>query len=253
MTTIYSWNVNGLRSALQKGFMTWMDATQPDILCLQESRVLPGELTPEVLQPVGYHSHWNPAQKKGYSGTAVYSKEAPQNVETLGIPEFDDEGRLQVIHFKDFVVLNGYWPNSQAERARLPYKLEFVKAVTKLSNKLVKAGKNVVLCGDFNIAHEPLDLARPKDNENTAGYYIEEREAMTALLKAGYVDTFRAAHPSQQTFSWWSFRSQARTRNIGWRIDYHCVNKAFLPRVQRAWIATDVLGSDHCPVAIEIE
>lgn len=253
MTTIYSWNVNGLRSALQKGFMNWMDATQPDILCLQESRVLPEELTPAVLQPEGYHSHWNPAKKKGYSGTAVYSKEAPQRVVNFDIPEFDDEGRLQVIHFEDFVVLNGYWPNSQAQRARLPYKLKFCQAVTTLSNALVKSGRNVVLCGDFNIAHEPIDLARPKENENTAGYYKEEREAMTAFLKEGYVDTFRDAHPSQQQFSWWSFRSQARARNVGWRIDYHCVNKAFLPRVNRAWIASDVLGSDHCPVAIEID
>ncbi len=253
MTTVISWNVNGLRAALKNGFMEWFGATRPDILCLQESRVLPEELDGEVLGAFGYHSHWNPAQKKGYSGTAVFSKEKPLSLGTLGIPEFDDEGRLQVIEYPEFTVLNGYWPNSQSERARLPYKLAWCDAVTQFANGLVKKKKNVVLCGDFNIAHTEIDLARPKDNENNAGYYIEEREAMAKFLGNGYVDTFRHLNPEKVQYSWWSYRTNARPRNIGWRIDYHCVNKSLSPRVKAAWICDDVKGSDHCPVGVEIE
>lgn len=252
MTTILSWNVNGLRAALKNGFMEWFGATRPDVLCIQESRVLPEELDMEVLNAFGYHSHWNPAQKKGYSGTAVFSKAKPLSLGTLGIPEFDDEGRLQVIEYPEFAVLNGYWPNSQSERARLPYKLAWCEAVTQFANGLVKKKKNVVLCGDFNIAHTEIDLARPKDNENNAGYYIEERDAMAKFLGNGYVDTFRHLNPEKVQYSWWSYRTNARARNIGWRIDYHCVNKSFAPRVKAAWICDDVKGSDHCPVGVEI-
>lgn len=252
MTSILSWNVNGLRAAAKNGFLDFLNTTQPDILCLQETRVLPGEVEEGLRAPAGYQTFWNPAKKKGYSGTGLYTKIAPESVETMGIPEFDDEGRLQVIHFKEFTILNGYWPNSQAERARLPYKLAFCDAVTALANGLVERGRGVVLCGDFNIAHEPIDLARPKDNQNTAGYYIEEREAMARFLAAGYVDTFRHLCPEAGHYSWWSYRAKARERNVGWRIDYHCVNKGFLPRVQRAYIRADVFGSDHCPVGLEI-
>ncbi|MBW7865325.1 MAG: exodeoxyribonuclease III [Candidatus Hydrogenedentes bacterium] len=252
MTTILSWNVNGLRAALKNGFMEWFGGARPDVLCIQESRVLPEELDMEVLGAFGYHSYWNPAQKKGYSGTAVFSKEAPLSLGTMGVPEFDDEGRLQVIEYPEFTVLNGYWPNSQSERARLPYKLAWCDAVTQFANGLVKKNKNVVLCGDFNIAHTEIDLARPKDNENNAGYYIEEREAMAKFLGNGYVDTFRHLNPEKIQYSWWSYRTNARARNIGWRIDYHCVNKSFAPRVKAAWICDDVKGSDHCPVGVEI-
>lgn len=249
---ILSWNVNGLRAVLKSGFLDWLKAERPDVLCLQESRVHPGELDAAALEPFGYKTYWNPAQKKGYSGTATYVLEQPGNVATLGLDEFDNEGRLQAIEFPDFVILNGYWPNSQPERARLDYKLRYVDAVAKHANKLVKQGKNVILCGDFNIAHEPIDLARPKDNENSPGYYIEEREAMAKFLKQGYVDTFRAACPEPGHYSWWSYRSGARARNVGWRIDYHVVNSAFAPRIKRAWILNNVLGSDHCPVGIEL-
>lgn len=252
---ILSWNVNGMRSVLKSGFREWFAEAQPDILCLQETRALPEDLDDADRAPKGYLSLWNPAEKKGYSGTGTFikAKYEPLSVTTLGIQEFDSEGRLQAIEFKDFTVLNGYWPNSQDKRARLPYKLAFVDAVTKLANKLVKKGKNVVLCGDFNIAHTPIDLARPKDNENTAGYYIEEREAMAGFLQHGYADTFRHFCPEPGHYSWWSYRTNARARDIGWRIDYHCVNQDFLPRVKKAWIAKNVLGSDHCPVGIEVK
>ncbi|MBI3119498.1 MAG: exodeoxyribonuclease III [Candidatus Hydrogenedentes bacterium] len=253
-TKILSWNVSGVRAIQKSGFFEWLDAEQPDIVCLQESRAVPEDLPEKMLQPKGYTSLWNPAKKRGYSGTAAYVKKEPLAVANLGVDEFDDEGRLQVLEYKDFTVLNGYWPNSQSQRARLPYKLEFVTALKYFARGLVEEGKNVILCGDFNIAHEAIDLARPKDNENNAGYYKEERDAMAEFLAAGFVDTFRHFHPGEAGhYSWWTFRTQARARNIGWRIDYHCVNKALIRRVKRAWIASEVMGSDHCPVGIELK
>ncbi len=253
MTKIISWNVNGLRAALKNGFLGWLEAARPDILCIQESRVLPEELDDSVKCAFGYRTHWNPAQKKGYSGTALFTLREPVSVTTLGAPEFDAEGRMQVVEFPEFTILNGYWPNSQSERARLPYKIAWCDAVTKFAAGLVKKKRNVLLCGDFNIAHREMDLARPKENENNAGYYIEEREAMGRFLDAGFADTFRSLHPDKVQYSWWSYRMAARARNIGWRIDYHCVNNGFLPRVKAAWIDDTVTGSDHCPVGVEIE
>lgn len=253
MPTILSWNVNGLRAVMKNGFTEWLNQTQPDILCLQESRVLPTDLNDEQRNPDGYHSYWNPAEKKGYAGTAVFSRIEALEVRSAGGEMAESEGRLQVLVFPEFTVLNGYWPNSQDERKRLDFKLKFVGNLTRLANKLVKDGHNLLICGDYNIAHTEIDLARPKQNENSAGYYIEEREAMTRFLKHGYVDTFRHFCREPGHYSWWSYRGGARARNVGWRLDYHCVNEAFLPRVKRAWIMPDVMGSDHCPVGVEIE
>lgn len=255
MLKILSWNVNGIRAVVKNGFLDWIQEEQPDILCLQESRALPTDVGPEVLEPEGYVSFWNPAQKKGYAGTATYVKKGlePKKTSTLGIERFDEEGRLQVLEFDGFTILNGYWPNSQAKRARIDYKVDWCENVTKFANKLAKKGHNLILCGDFNIAHHPIDLARPKDNENNAGYYIEEREAMTKFVGNGYVDTFRHLHQEAVKYSWWSYRTKARERNIGWRIDYHCVNEGFMDRVKKAYILGDVMGSDHCPVGIDIK
>ena len=253
MPTIISWNVNGMRAVLSKGFLDWLHGSQPDIVGLQETRVEAHELPDEARQPEGYYAFWNPAKKRGYAGTGLLTRIEPLSVETLGNKAYDDEGRLQVVTFPAFTVLNGYWPNSQAERARLPYKLSWCRAITRLANKLVREGRDVVLCGDMNIAHTEIDLARPKDNQNSAGFYIEEREAMTRFLKHGYVDTFRHYHPDEPGhYSWWSYRANARAKDIGWRIDYHLVNEALLPRVQRAWIEKEVMGSDHCPVGVEV-
>ncbi len=253
MPTIISWNVNGMRAVLQKGFLDWLYASKPDIVGLQETRVEADELPDAARQPEGYYAFWNPAKKRGYAGTGLLTRTEPLSVETLGNQAYDDEGRLQVVTFPGFTVLNGYWPNSQAERARLPYKLSWCRAITRLANKLVREGRHVVLCGDMNIAHTEIDLARPKDNQNSAGFYIEERQAMTRFLKHGYVDTFRHFHPDEPGhYSWWSYRANARAKHIGWRIDYHLVNEALLPRVQRAWIEKDVMGSDHCPVGVEL-
>ncbi len=252
MPTVLSWNVNGIRAVVKNGFLAWLEEAQPDILCLQETRALAQDLPQDVATPRGYKCFLNPAQKKGYSGTGVYVRKEPRDVRNTGLPRFDSEGRLQIIEYDDFTILNGYWPNSQDERKRLDYKLDYVRAVIRMSNKLVRDGKNVILCGDFNIAHEAIDLARPKDNEESPGYYIEERQAMARFLKHGYVDTFRHFCKEPGHYTWWSYRTRGRERNVGWRLDYHCVNKDFVPRVKRAWILSDVMGSDHCPVGIEI-
>lgn len=253
MTTIVTWNVNGLRAALKNGFADWFAHARPDLLCLQETRVLPEEVPSEIRQPEGYSCFWNPAVKRGYSGTAVFTRIEPEETALLGVPAFDDEGRVQVLTFKEFVLMNAYFPNSQDERKRLPYKLAFCAAITQRLNEITARGKSVVLCGDFNIAHHAIDLARPKQNENNAGYYIEEREAMTAFLAAGYVDVFRHLYPEKVAYSWWSYRGRARENNVGWRLDYHCVNTAFLKQVQDIEICDAVTGSDHCPVMLTLD
>lgn len=250
---VISWNVNGLRAVLKKGFREWFAEAQPDILCLQESRVLPDELSDADRTPDGYTSHWMPAKKRGYSGVCTFSKIEPLSVSNLGKKEFDDEGRVQVLEYEDFSLVNCYFPNSQPERKRIEYKLNFCDAIKRYCNKLVKSGKNVVLCGDYNIAHTAIDLARPKANEDNPGYLPEEREAMTKFLKAGYVDVFREANPEGDHYTWWSYRANARANNIGWRIDYHCVNEDFTSRVRNPRILKGVMGSDHCPVSITID
>lgn len=252
-THILSWNVNGLRAAVKKGFLDWFEKVQPDILCLQETRVLPDELEAAVREPKGYTTLWMPAQKRGYSGVATFVKGEALDHRNLGQDEFDSEGRVQLVEFSDFTVVNCYFPNSQPERKRIDYKLKFCDALRKRCNKLVKTGTNVILCGDYNIAHTEIDLARPKANEDNPGYYIEEREAMTQFLEAGYVDTFRHFCGEPGHYSWWSYRSGARAKNIGWRLDYHCVNTGFIERVQSAEILDGVMGSDHCPVGITIQ
>ncbi len=252
-TEILSWNVNGMRAVLKKGFMEWFEKAQPDILCIQESRVLPDELSASDREPKGYTSYWMPAKKRGYSGVGAYVRKEPLAVTNLGKAEFDDEGRVQLLEYKDYTIVNTYFPNSQPERKRIEYKLKFCDSVRRLCNKIVKQDKNVILCGDYNIAHTEIDLARPKSNENNPGYLPEEREAMTKFLKAGYVDTFRHLCPEPGHYSWWSYRANARANNIGWRIDYHCVNTEFISRVKNARIHADVRGSDHCPVGITIQ
>ncbi len=253
MTTIYTWNVNGLRAAIKNGFLDWFAQTQPDILCLQETRLLPDEAPAELRAPEGYQVYWNPAEKRGYSGTAVFTKIAPTTASGLDVPEFDSEGRAQLLTFPDFTLVNTYWPNSQSERKRLPYKLAFCHAIGNTLDALVHQGKNIIICGDFNIAHSEIDLARPKANENNAGYYIEERDAMSAFLNRGYVDVFRQLNPDTVAYTWWSYRARAREKNIGWRLDYHCVNENLFPRIQDIKVHDDVHGSDHCPVALTLK
>ncbi len=251
-TEILSWNVNGMRAVLKKGFMEWLDKAQPDVLCVQESRALPDDIGAADREPAGYTSYWMPAVKRGYSGVGAYVRKEPLSVSNLGKKEFDDEGRAQLLEYKNYTIVNTYFPNSQPERKRIEYKLKFCGAIRRLCNRLVKEDKNVILCGDYNIAHTEIDLARPKENEDSPGYLPEEREAMTKFLKGGYVDTFRHFCPEPGHYSWWSYRANARAKNIGWRLDYHCVNAEFISRVKDATIHKDVMGSDHCPVGITI-
>lgn len=251
---LYSWNVNGVRAAEKKGLVDWMLATRPDVLCLQETKARPSDLGETLRAPDGYSSVWHSAKRRGYSGVATFFRKGaePQGVEALGIQEFDDEGRVQVIDFKEFVLVNAYFPNSQPERARLRYKLNFCRAIIKLGKELREADKKIVLCGDFNIAHQEIDLARPKENVDNPGFYPEERRAMDRLLREGYVDTFRYLTPDPGHYTWWSYRTNARVRNIGWRLDYHVLDENLLPRLKASRIHADVLGSDHCPVSITI-
>jgi exodeoxyribonuclease-3 len=243
----------------KKGFSQWLKAESPDVLCVQETKARPEQLSQELRNPVDkdgkpYHSYWASAKKAGYSGVAVFSREEPLDIRPLGVPDFDDEGRVLQAFYRDFVLISAYFPNSQDAGARLPYKLAFCGAIMKHCKKLVKQGKHFILCGDYNIAHTPIDLARPKENETNAGYLPEERAWMDKFTTAGFADTFRYFHPGEGGhYSWWSYRMNARARNVGWRLDYHCVDGAFLSRVKSSIIRNDVEGSDHCPVEIEVQ
>jgi exodeoxyribonuclease-3 len=253
MKTVISWNVNGIRSAERKGFFPWLAACGADIVCVQETKIQPEQLTPELSSAGGYTSYWYSAVKKGYSSVGAYCREAPLSVSPMGIQRFDAEGRFQALEFKDFTVINAYFPNSQEAGARLGYKIDFCDGLLDFAKKLVKKGKNLLICGDYNIAHTAIDLARPAQNEGSAGYLPEERAWMDKFLSSGYVDTFRMFTPGPGHYSWWSYRGGARSRNVGWRIDYHCVNRAFSPKVAGAEILRDVEGSDHCPVLVRLD
>jgi len=252
---IISWNVNGIRAVEKRGFFEWLKKENADIVCLNETKAGPGQLSPIFINPVGttYTSYWASAKKKGYSGVAIYTKTKPQEVRFLGKAEFDEEGRVLIADYKDFTLIAAYFPNSQDEGRRLDYKLKFNDAILKLCNSIVKKERHFLLCGDFNVAHTSIDLARPKANEKNAGYLPEERAWMDKFLAAGHIDTFRHFHPGEKDhYTWWSYMGQARAKNIGWRIDYHCVDKGFLPKVKSSIIRPEVEGSDHCPVEINI-
>lgn len=255
---IASWNVNGIRAVEKKGLTEWIRTESPDLLCLQETKARPDQVSEELAQPVDgqgtpYRSYWASAKRPGYSGVVIYSKVEPLDVRTMGYQDFDDEGRVLLADFPAFTLINAYFPNSQEAGARLDYKLAFCQAMLETCESLTKKGKNILLCGDYNIAHKPIDLARPKDNEGNPGYLPEERAWMDTFTASGYVDTFRHFKPSEGGhYSWWSYRMRAREKNIGWRIDYHCVNRTFLGAVTKSIIRSDVMGSDHCPVEIEL-
>lgn len=255
---IISWNVNGIRAAQKKGFAPWLLSCGADVVCIQETKASPSQLDDELLRPsdlsgAQYQSFFNSAKKPGYSGTAIYSKAAPDKIENLGNALFDDEGRVTCAFYGNLAIISAYFPNSQDGGKRLEYKLSFCDAIFSYCANLVAQKKNVVLCGDYNIAHKPIDLANPKSNEGNAGFLPEERAWMDSFTQGGFVDTFRHFCDEEKQYTWWSYRFHAREKNIGWRIDYHCVNEAFLPRVTSSTILADVMGSDHCPIALEIE
>jgi exodeoxyribonuclease-3 len=253
MKRIISWNVNGLRAIQKKGFIEWLLGSGADCVCLQEVKAEPSQLDAELLEVPGYRLELFPAVRKGYSGVATYYRQEPLSIEKLGLDEFDQEGRVMILEYPDFSLLNCYFPNSQEAGARLEYKLAFCEAILEKCRELVSHGKNLVLCGDYNIAHKDIDLARPKENVNNPGFLPEERAWMDAFTAAGFLDTFRMFHPEPGHYTWWSYRSRAREKNIGWRIDYHCVNQTFRNRVSDAGILSEVTGSDHCPVTLTLD
>jgi len=249
---LISWNVNGLRAALRAGLADFMARENPDVLCLQEIKATPADVESSVFD--GYHVTWNPAEKKGYAGVLIATKQKPLAVVPgLGQPEHDSEGRLLVAEFPDFHVATVYTPNAQRGLARLDYRLQWDAAFQKWLRALTTE-KPVVLCGDLNCAHQEIDLANPKENRRNAGFSDEERASFSSMLDAGLVDTFRALHPGQPGhYSWWTYRNNARARNIGWRLDYWLVSQKLWPQVQRSLILQDVAGSDHCPVMLELQ
>lgn len=247
--------MNGIRAVAKKGFLEWMKQEDPDILCLQETKAEPGQLSKELLHIEGYTSHFSSSTvKKGYSGVVTYTKVPPLEVEHgFGIPRFDDEGRTVLTRYKDFTLLNIYYPNGAAREERLHYKMAFYDAFLDFVEGLRKKGENLIICGDVNTAHKEIDIARPKENEDVSGFLPMEREWLDTFLAHGYVDTFRMFNDQGDNYTWWHLVTRARERNVGWRIDYFFVNEAFKHRVKNAFILSDVMGSDHCPIGIEIE
>lgn len=253
---ILSWNVNGIRAGQRKGFLEWLQKEQPDILCIQETKAEKEQLDEELLMPEGYLTYWNHSKrKKGYSGTAIYTKYKPNKItHGLGDEAFDQEGRTIVAEFGDLVLFNIYYPNGKASQERLDFKMAFYEAFQKRAEKEVKDGKRVLVCGDVNTAHHPIDLARPKDNESISGFLPIEREWMDRFEAAGFHDTFRMFHPNEPDhYSWWSMRSGARARNVGWRIDYFYCSDKLKDNIKDAFIMPDVMGSDHCPVGVQVD
>lgn len=249
---LLSWNVNGIRAVIEKNFGEFVSTEQPDILCLQETKARP-EQVQLPLELGGYHAYWNSADKPGYSGVAVFSREKPLEVQLgMGYDEHDREGRVLTLEFPEFILVNVYTPNAQDELKRLPYRLSWDEAFRQhVAKHALK--KPVVFCGDLNVSHHEIDLARPKDNRKNPGFSDEERESFDKLLDAGFTDTFRHLYPGlTDAYSWWSYRGGARQRNVGWRIDYFGVSTSFIDRVTAAEILPKVLGSDHCPVGITL-
>lgn len=254
MTILYSWNVNGIRAAARKGFLDWLNQAQPDILGLQETRCHPDQLDDALRRPSGYHTYWAWAEKKGYSGVALYTKTEPLSVQIgLGIPDFDREGRTIVAEYEDFVFITAYFPNGGRDHKRIPFKMQYKADFLSFCNDLRAQGKAVVFCGDVNTSHREIDLARPRQNRKKTGFLPEERVWIDQIIREGYVDTYRRLYPEQDgAYTWWANYSQARARNVGWRLDYFFVSDEFWPRVTDAAIHPQVMGSDHCPVSLTL-
>ena len=251
---LISWNVNGIRAAVKKGFLDYLKKEGPDILCIQESKAHKDQLTSEILNDHGYHTYWHSGIKKGYSGVATFCKKEPLFVqEGIGIKKYDDEGRVIITEHDDFLLYNIYFPNGQKDDTRLNYKLDFYDDLLPIINEQVESGNNVIVTGDWNTAHHPIDLARPKENINTSGFMPIEREKLDTYVSQGWVDTFRLFHDEPERYSWWTYRFGARQRNVGWRIDYFFVNQDMVDLCYDADIHQKVLGSDHCPVSLELD
>lgn len=246
-----SWNVNGIRACAQKGFMDFFQEADADIFCIQESKMQEGQLE---LDTPGYHQYWNYAEKKGYSGTAIFTKREPISViYGIGIEEHDHEGRVVTLEFDEFYFITVYTPNSKEALARLPYRMKWEEDFLAYMKELEES-KPVIFCGDLNVAAEEIDLKNPKSNRKNAGFSDEEREKFRLLKAAGFIDTFRYLYPDKEgIYSWWSYRFKAREKNAGWRLDYFCVSESLKDQIKEARILTDIYGSDHCPVELILE
>ncbi len=252
---ILCWNVNGLRAIAKKGFLDWLEREKADIVCLQETKLDNGSLPDDLVSPHGYTSYWaDSTVRKGYSGVAIYSKIPHARCEVgLGIPRFDDEGRTLILTTDAFTLITGYFPNGGEDLSRVPYKLAYSDAVLAKAEALHKKGQPLIICGDVNTAHREIDIARPKENAGSTGFLPIERAWVDKLVQAGYVDIFRDRHPNApHHYTWWSYRANARPKNIGWRIDYFFVSPDLTAKVDKAYIQKDVAGSDHCPIGLEL-
>jgi len=257
--TIVSWNINGIRAAVRKGFIDFLENKKPHLIGLQEVKIADNTREKEKFDFAKYSEHWNSAKRPGYAGTMTLVKEKSAlekrllaHTTGIGKKEFDEEGRVQTLEFDTFYIVNAYFPNTRDDLSRLDFKQKFNKAFLSYIKKLDKK-KPVIAIGDFNVAHQPIDLARPKPNEGNAGYTDEERRDMTTFLKNGFIDTFRTLHPTKIQYSWWSYRFGARAKNVGWRIDYCLISKRIKNKIKKAFIWDQVEGSDHCPVGVEID
>jgi len=251
---LISWNVNGIRAAHKKGFLDWLHSEQPDILCVQETKAHVEQLPKDLLEIPDYHVSYYSAERKGYSGVAFFSKVEPVSIQHgFGIQKFDSEGRTLIAEFEDFTLFNIYFPNGKASAERLKYKMSFYDVFLEYADNLRNQGRSIVVCGDVNTAHKEIDLARPKENEKYSGFLPQERAWIDKLLSHEYLDTFRVFNQEPGQYSWWDYKTRARDRNIGWRIDYFFISDNLKDRVTSAFILSDVMGSDHCPIGIEIK
>jgi exodeoxyribonuclease-3 len=248
---ILCWNVNGIRALKNKGFLEWLQKKSPDILCVQETKVHPDQLGPDLKEPDGYRTYWNYPEKKGYAGVATFTKSEPVNVEYAfdGV-SLDLEGRVIVTEYADFILMNIYFPNGKMGPDRLKYKMDFYDAFLEYADSLKAKGSKLVICGDVNTAHKEIDIARPKENERVSGFLPEERAWIDKFISHGYVDTFRHFNKEPEQYTWWDLKTRARERNVGWRIDYFFVTENLMPAITKAFIMSEVTGSDHCPIGV---
>lgn len=248
---ITTWNVNGYRAVLRKGALDWISEIVPDILCLQEIKVKPEQISEKEQNIEGYKAIWNPAERPGYSGTAMFVKNPPLEKEKgFGIDKFDIEGRVIRVRYPGFLLYNIYFPNGGQDNRRVPYKLEFYKSLLDICDELHARGENIIITGDFNTAHSEIDLAHPKANEENTGFLPEERMWIDRYLEHGFVDIFRERHPESVAYTWWTYRTKARAKNVGWRLDYYLISETLVSKVKDVIIQSDIMGSDHCPVSL---
>lgn len=250
---ILSWNVNGVRSVAKKGFAEFIEINNPDILCIQETKAREEDIPKELKEITDYYSYFSSPERKGYSGVGVYTKERPLSIKTnFGISKFDNEGRALILEYPYFILLNIYFPNGKMSGERLQYKMDFYDMFLDYVKDLLVQGKKIIVCGDVNTAHKEIDIARPKENEKISGFLPQERAWIDKFIEVGFIDTFRHFNKEPASYSWWDYKSRARDRNVGWRIDYFFISSNLSNNLSSAFILNEVMGSDHCPIGIEI-